>query len=1182
MNRPALDEKISCSDYTYLDPQHEQELRNSAISEEIKKHFRSVLDGSDYILYSPKLKRRNDGRLSDGTLRRYQHLQNGGLHVSGLDPSNDWEEMSWGCLKPNTPYIDKDGKVVKYEHPPGEQTRAFFFGTPVYWRRVQADISEIITITEGAKKAACLESAGFATIGLPGVTGAVRTKDAQGNKCQPYPIKEIELFAQEGRHFRICFDRDLKRKTVRNVNREIRKLAKLLERRGCKVSIVTWDTPEKGIDDFVMAHGVDALKELFDKALPFDEWNVKWLKQLTYEPSFTTSERYLPDLPIPAEARLIGLKSAKGTGKTEAIARIAHQAMTQERRVLLVSHRVQLTQALCDRVGVPSVYELKAARQAGEEDRLASDLEYKLRGYGLCIDSLHPHSQAQFSAQDWEDALIIIDEAEQVIWHGLNASTCKGDRVKILREFQDLLARSLCPETTGQVILSDADLSDIAIDFVKDVAGQPDLTPWIAINNWKPEQGWKVFHYPAHEVTVEEDETGDRKRVSGKEDWLSALDDRVKVADKAAGKAVMILVDSQKPKAAWSTYNLEQRYQSKFPNKKILRIDSQTLENKDHPAFGCITHLNEVLRNYDVVIASPSIETGVSIDIRGHFDSVWGCFQGNLPENSVRQMLARVREPVERHIWLAPYGIGAIANGSISLKGLLESQKELRRINLNLTDTAESEVDCDVFESARLYWGKMACRVNAGMVKYQETVLRELKAEGHQILTGDSIDSDTAAGIQAEVKGIKLDSMTAFSRMVQDAETITDAQAENLETIRSKTFDEQLQLSKHRTAKRYGVEVTDEVYLRDCEGWHPKIQLHYYLTTGRENLKLRDQSKRKELTDQGQAWEPDLNSSLLSAQVAILEFLGIPELLQKPEFKSSDPDMQAFQQAAIEHRFKIKDGLNVTIKGGEKPDTPVRAFSKFLEKLGLKLVCIRKEGGKGKQERVYKIGTVDEILDEKAEKLANNKNPLATLPERWQIFAPDDGRECVFAAWFSRDMDRAEKSASTPSEQPTTPTESPKSEGNIKMYRGDTVVTPGNKNINTEYDYQFSDYQKSDTKSCSDYDTKSETIKTPIPPINSELRAEGSEPELTEQQESEGAELPGGLEAAAWVPSIGELVEVVSLNPGKWDLGKVVDFNAARKCWIVEIAGWLGAIGRTRQAREPGKGIRPALALDYT
>jgi hypothetical protein len=57
----------------------------------------------------------------------------GGWWVSGLDPLNHWQRMTWGQLKPNTPRAKLDevgqpvsGKWIKYESPARVPTRAIF------------------------------------------------------------------------------------------------------------------------------------------------------------------------------------------------------------------------------------------------------------------------------------------------------------------------------------------------------------------------------------------------------------------------------------------------------------------------------------------------------------------------------------------------------------------------------------------------------------------------------------------------------------------------------------------------------------------------------------------------------------------------------------------------------------------------------------------------------------------------------------------------------------------------------------------------------------------------------------------------------------------------------------------------------------------------------------------------
>jgi hypothetical protein len=117
------------------------------------------------------------------------------------------------------------------------------------------------------------------------------------------------------------------------------------------------------------------------------------------------------------------------------------------------------------------------------------------------------------------------------------------------------------------------------------------------------------------------------------------------------GGRPFICTDGQKAKSKWGTQNLEAYLSRFFPDKRILRIDAESIADPNHPAYLCIDKLNKVLPLYDIILASPSIETGVSIDIIGHITSVWDIGQGVIPVPSVLQRMARVRDAVPRHVW---------------------------------------------------------------------------------------------------------------------------------------------------------------------------------------------------------------------------------------------------------------------------------------------------------------------------------------------------------------------------------------------------------------------------------------------------------------------------------------------------------------------------------------------------
>ena len=406
--------------------------------------------------------------------KHYSHIEHGGWWCNGLDPLNNWQPMYWGCFKPHQPRnaFDPKGKIkpIKYEHPPKSPTRAFFlqvsdhiwakvaerYGVPIdpknpedladlergrgvtegrwvageredknlpgapeprspgatptsspnqpqFWQWVWDNNIPVI-IVEGAKKAGCLLTLGYVAIALPGVTGGVRTKTSQGEKCDPYLIPELQHFATEEREIYICFDRDSKRQTVQNVNREIGKLGRLFTAAKCPVKVINLPGPEKGVDDFVVSKGSDAFSALKNEAQGFQFWldRESWL--LTYPASLKLNSRYLGKLPYP-ESGLACIKAPKGTGKTQALTNLVSQSLdTGDRRVLIITHRIQLGRAICASLGINYIDETRDSAFG------------KLFGYGLCIDSLHPLSQAKFNPEDWFGAIVIIDECEQVIW----------------------------------------------------------------------------------------------------------------------------------------------------------------------------------------------------------------------------------------------------------------------------------------------------------------------------------------------------------------------------------------------------------------------------------------------------------------------------------------------------------------------------------------------------------------------------------------------------------------------------------------------------------------------------------------------------------------------------------------------------------------------------------------------
>ena len=634
----------------------------------------------DYLLYAEGLPRRNDGRLSEGILKRYQHLSAGGWWCSGVDILTGNPDL-WGCFKPIQPrHSGEQGKPIKYEHPPQIPTGIFALRVSLeiwesiairnglsiisedvkpdqidlgFWDWVVSHPEIPLCITEGAKKAGALLSGGYVAIALPGINGGYRvSKDEYGNRIgKPRLIPQLQKLATPQRQIYLTFDQDIKPSTIRAVNGAIRQMGYLLSQARCQVKVINWN-PElgKGVDDLIANNGLSIFDEFYQNAIALDIWKAQAWYRLTYQQDIQVNSRYLPKVNIPDTAKLIAIKSAKGTGKTQLLEGIVEKAFQQGQKVLVIGHRVRLVEALCQRFGLPYITEVRD-----------SDSE-NLLGYGLCIDSLHSHSHAAFNPSDWENAIVIIDEVEQVLWHGLNSNTCSKHRVAILKTLKMLLQNVL--ESQGKVFIADADLSDTSLDYLISLSGVT-VEPFVICNHWKrdKEEAWQVYSYSGNTPS----------------ELVRDLESHIREGGKP-----LVYLSAQKPKSKWGTCTLESYLKRQFPDGKILRIDSESLTDPTHPAYGCMSDLDQVLSQYDIVLVSPAIETGVSIEIKGHFTSVWTIAQGIQGENSVRQALGRLRENVPRYLWVASQGFNQVGNGMTSISSLLSCGQKLTQLNIRL------------------------------------------------------------------------------------------------------------------------------------------------------------------------------------------------------------------------------------------------------------------------------------------------------------------------------------------------------------------------------------------------------------------------------------------------------------------------------------------------------------------
>jgi len=936
-----------------------------------------------------------------------------GWWVSGIDPLNNWQPMTWGRFKPDTatPILDREkGKPAKYLSPSlgSGSSRLVLLDVPPYlWDKI-AQRSGIpiarsdslrdgkaerplgfwhwvwkynvpVILTEGEKKAGCLLTQGYAAIALPGIFNGYRKETRK-------LIPELAHLATPERSVSICFDYETKPKTIKDLTLATTKLGKLLKLAGCVVNVIALPGPQKGVDDFIVAQGQQPFETLYKSALSLEFWLATKLWALTYAPTLTLNQPYLDNLPYPASG-LACIKSAKGTGKTTALQALIREATSTGRKVLVITHRIQLGRAICDSIGIDWIEDVKESETQG------------LLGYGLCIDSLHATSQAHFNPQSWKGAIVILDEVEQVLWHALNSSTCYDHRVKILETLRELVQVALSSE--GLIIAQDADLSDVSVDYLKGLVDEP-VEPWLVVNQWQPETGWAVSFY---------DTKNPAPLVARMDDFLGQ-------------GAIFVALDSQKVSGRWSSKNLETYLQSRYPDKRILRIDSESVADPQHPAYGIVSRLNQALTHYDIVLATPTIGTGVSIDVRGHFKAVFGIFQGVTPDAESRQALARVREPVPRFVWAARFGPGKVGNGSCSYQDVIHSTTKAVKYNIALLKDVDFDLDAQTDPITLRSWAKMASRVNVSLWSYRNECRNGLVMEGHQVTTvtddllkllptefqafctelsqlfgakeiAETLQADLLKGVlqfpgveylqwqhdevitglvTEDIKAVQAEGRLSEAQAIATAPDLTPPEYDSLKDQRAKTTNERYAQHKHELQRRYPIPVTPELKIKDDEGWYAQLRLHYYLTHDPDFVQLRDLKEWQGHLDRGDGKIALQDVRLLTAQVETFKVLGLLDLLDpERQVRASDADVEQLSHQANQYRHDIKAVLNLTIS--EKM-TPIAVVQALLSKLGLKLTCIGRDvadDGRRGGVRVY------------------------------QYQPPNDDRNTIFTQWQQRD-----------------------------------------------------------------------------------------------------------------------------------------------------------------------------------
>lgn len=342
---------------------------------------------------------------------------------------------------------------------------------------------------------------------------------------------------------------------------------------------------------------------------------------------------------------IIVLRSGMGDGKTALAMGCIQRLRAQGKHITTISilNRISLIDNL--KHDYPFMYSYREDGSTGEIHGVGKSVV-------VCCESLYRLTLPTKQQCDY----LILDEIMSL----LPQMICSDTHGKNLKMNQQILLGLI--KSVKKIVILDANVSSEAIDFIKSIRGEsPDTNSSV--------KQWTVA--PRRQRTIQYCSN-----------MLSKMIDSM-----STGKRLFVPCTRSIKFGEGIIRELRER----FPNKTMVYINSET---KGEPLVAELLRDTSLWGNYDLVMISPCISTGVSCVLRDTFDEVF-CFFSPSSTNPLdaSQQIGRVRNPITNNIYIhiaqnsnPTYRFGSRTKEQV-LKMIYNNTHNLYKENSHLVDT---------------------------------------------------------------------------------------------------------------------------------------------------------------------------------------------------------------------------------------------------------------------------------------------------------------------------------------------------------------------------------------------------------------------------------------------------------------------------------------------------------------
>ena len=475
---------------------------------------------------------------------------------------------------------------------------------------------------------------------------------------------------------------------------------------------------------------------------------------------FKLNQRFLDFEIEPTDAypNVIVLKSPKGTGKTEFLSRVAECYG----RVLNVGHRISLVRQAAKRLNLTAYYDNGV--WITNAPRVATTIHSLDK-----IETKEPYE------------LVIIDEIEQVLKALVTDRNLKNGKVHAVGALMEHLKRAKL------VILADADIGEATLTFIERVFGDGTYIAYV-----ENEYQHRMLDYLVLNPTPED--------VMQKAlDWYNAGECKIAFACNTradADKAELFFAENA-------------------PGARILKITSETGGDNNE----LLENINERLADVDIFVYSPSVGTGVSIDVEGF--ALFGIARNGVGVGDVddfRQQLGRIRKPYEReaNVYIDPKQMSepTAPEAYRDLAQLRALEADFRVTRRNGEPEPQSDWDSLYLDLYCVVRAKSAAQKN----RFFDNIVGAYAAEGVEVC--DDRKERRLSDEERRAIAVRLKEQRAAKEQ-ERAERIADAPTPEEAQTKEEKADAQ---RKVELEDKYGITVDAELVLDDEKGAYRQAQ----------------------------------------------------------------------------------------------------------------------------------------------------------------------------------------------------------------------------------------------------------------------------------------------------------------------------------------------------------------------